>query len=44
MRGSVDETPIIDQPDLAASLVTRALLSDTSQLNDVRERAHALGL
>ncbi len=44
MRGSVDETPIIDQPDLAASLVTRALLSDTSQLNDVRQRAHSLGL
>ena len=44
MRGSVDETPIVDQPDLAATLVTRALLSDTTLLTHVRERAHGLGL
>jgi len=44
MRGSVDATPIVDQPDLAASLVTRALLRDTSLLPEVRSRAHALGL
>jgi AcrR family transcriptional regulator len=44
MRGSVDEAPIIDQPDLAATLVTRALLQDTDRLPNVRQRSHELGL
>jgi AcrR family transcriptional regulator len=44
MRGSVDQTPIVDQPDLAATLVTRALLRDTSLIDGVRKRAHELGL
>ena len=44
MRGSVDQTPIVDQPDLAATLVTRALLRDTSLIDGVRKRAHEMGL
>jgi AcrR family transcriptional regulator len=44
MRGSVNESPINDQPDLAATLVTRALLTDTSRVPEVRRESHALGL
>jgi AcrR family transcriptional regulator len=43
MRGSVDEAPIVDQPDLAATLVTRALLLDTSRMDQIRRQADALG-
>jgi AcrR family transcriptional regulator len=44
MRGSVDEAPIVDQPDLAATLVTRALLQETSRIPAVRLASHELGL
>ena len=44
MRGSVDQTPIVDQPDLAATLVTRALLRDTARIDAVRQEAHTRGL
>ena len=44
MRGSVDEAPIVDQPDLAATLVTRALLQEPSRIPDVRQTSHELGL
>jgi len=44
MRGSAEGAPIADQPDLAATVVLRALMQTPGEIDSVRARAHSAGL